>query len=303
MEIGQIEAFVQVAWEGSFTKAAESLALSQPSVSARIAGLEASLDCQLFSRSGRRLSLTPIGEALLPYAERALLTLQEGQKTVADYKSGRQGRVSIVVLDTLAVSFLPKPMQRFRSEYPEVDFAVHLCMPREILSLLYEGKADLGLIRGPLWDRGIQILARFQEPVRAITNASHPLVQRSNLSLADVLGYPIYRVPLDAATMAFVEHLAAQTRSRSGGSQVWIPAIMAIPLLLKGQGIAFLPESFVQEYLKSGDLVTLHVTDLPKLSHEPLLVKLTDHNLDEIHREFARMVQAQWRFLLEDKPK
>lgn len=300
MEIGQIEAFVQVAREGSFTKAAESLNLSQPSVSTRIAGLEASLDCKLFFRSSRRLSLTPIGEAFLPYAEKALLTFQEGQQTVADYKSGRRGQVSIVVLDTLAMSLLPKPMQRFRREYPEVDFTVHLSMPREILKMLYDGKTCLGLIRGPLWDRGIQVLAYFQEPVHVIANAGHPLAQQGEISLADVLDYPIYRVPLDPSTVAFVEHLVEQVRSSHTRSQVWLPVIMAIPMLLKGQGVAFLPESFVGEYLVSGELVILDVTDLPVLNHEPLLVKLADYELDSLHQALVRMIRAQWRTIRVD---
>jgi DNA-binding transcriptional LysR family regulator len=300
MEIGQIEAFVQVVRDGSFTAAATSLNLSQPSVSTRVAGLEAGLNCQLFTRGGRRLKLTPVGETFLPYAERALMALQEGKGAVVDYKTGRRGQVSVVALDTLAVSFLPEPMQRFRSEHPRVDFAVHLCMPREILNLLYEGTAELGLIRGPLWDRGVQALARFQETVRAITSANHPLARHLELSLADVLDYPIYRAPLDASTMAFVEQLATQTKSRVGGSQVWLPAIMAIPTLLKGQGIAFLPESFVQDHLKVGDLVVLNITDLPALTHEPLLVKIADRTLDELHLEFARMIRAQWRSLLVD---
>lgn len=300
MEIGQVEAFVQVVREGSFTKAAESLTLSQPSVSTRIAGLEDGLNCQLFFRGGRRLSLTPIGEAFLPYAERALLTLQDGQQTVADYKSGRRGHVSIVVLDTLAVTLLPKPMQRFRNEYPDVDFTVHLSMPREILNLLYDGITRLGLIRGPIWDRGIQVLAYFQEPVHAIAIASHPLAQQAEISLADILDYPIYRVPLDPSIVAFVEHLVEQVRSRHNRSQVWLPVIMAVPMLLKGQGVAFLPESFVSDYLASGELSILDVTDLPVLNHEPLLVKLADHKLDNLHQELVRMIRAQWRTIRVD---
>jgi DNA-binding transcriptional LysR family regulator len=300
MELGQIEAFIQVVRDGSFTKAAKALNLSQPSVSTRIAGLEASLDCKLFLRSGRRLSLTPIGDAFLPYAERAIIKLQEGQQSVADFKSGRRGHVSLVVLDTLAMSLLPKPMHRFRSEYPEVDFTVHLSMPREILSLLYDGKTLLGLIRGPLWDRGIKVLGRFEEPIQAITNANHPLAGGSEISLADVMDFPIYRVPIDVTTMAFVEHLVEQARSIRGGSQVWFPAIMAIPILLKGQGVAFLPESFVSDYLVSGELVSLDITDLPVLNHEPLLVKMAGHKLDSLHQELVRMIRAQWRTIRVD---
>lgn len=295
MEIGQIEAFVQTVHAGSFTKAAESLHLSQPSISSRIAGLEASLVCRLFIRSGRRLSLTPIGEAFLPYAERALIALQEGQEIVADHKSGRKGYVSIVGIDTLAMAFLPRPMQRFRREYPDVDFTVHQSMPREILDLLYEGKTHLGLIRAPLWDRGIQVLGRFQEPVCVIVNAHHPLSGEREISISKVLEYPIYRVPLDPGTVAFVEHLVEQVRSRRNTSQVWLPVMMLIPMLLMEQGVAFLPKSFVAEYLSSGELVVLDVVDLPILNHEALIVKRADRELDILHQELVRMIRTEWR--------
>jgi DNA-binding transcriptional LysR family regulator len=295
MEFGQIEAFVQVVRDGSFTKAAQTLNLTQPTISARIAVLEAELGCQLFVRGGRRLSLTSVGEAFQPYAERTLLAMQEGEQAVKDYQTGRRGYVSIVALDTLAMSLLPKPVQRFRAEYGDVDLTVHLNMPREILGMVYEGETQLGLIRGPLWDRGIQVVARFEEPVQVIANASHPLAQEKCISLFDVLHYPIYRLPLDAATVAFVDHLVTQARLQSNQSQVWLPVIMVIPMLLKGQGVAFLPGSFVEEYLLSGELVALDVADLAFLKHEPLLVKLNGYKLDSHHQELVRMIRAQWR--------
>jgi DNA-binding transcriptional LysR family regulator len=295
MEIGQIEAFVRVVREGSFTKAAQAMNLTQPTISSRISVLEAELGCQLFVRGGRRLSLTPVGEALWPHAERTLMELHDGEQAVMEYKTGRRGYVSIVALDTLAMSFLPKPVQRFRREYPEVDLTVHLNMPRGILEMIYENKTQLGLIRGPLWDRSIDIIARFQEPVQVITNAAHPLAQQDRISLQDVLNFPIYRVPLDAATVAFVEHLVEQARTQNNQSQVWLPVIMVIPMLMEGQGVAFLPESLVSEYVNNGELVALEIADLPFLKHEPLLVKLNDCRLNTHHQDLVRMIRAQWR--------
>ncbi len=133
-----------------------------------------------------------------------------------------------------------------------------------------------------------------------IANAGHPLAQLRGISLADVLDYPLYRVPLDAATVAFVEHLVEQARSQSNRAQVWLPVVMAIPMLLEGDGVAFLPESFVGDYLSSGELVALDVVDLPVLNHEPLLVKLAGRNLDSLHQELVRMIRAQWRMIRVD---
>src|SRR5688572_32193898 len=82
MELGQLEAFIAVAREGSFTRAAERLNLAQPSLSARIHHLEQSLGGALFDREERPVRLTSLGEIFLPYAERAVGVLDAGREAV-----------------------------------------------------------------------------------------------------------------------------------------------------------------------------------------------------------------------------
>ena len=99
-------------------------------------------------------------------------------------------------------------------------------------------------------------------------------------------------------TAAFIEHLTSQARAREVCPLVSIPAIMAIPMLLEGDGIAFLPGSFIWEELNRGVLVALQVSDLPSLTQEVYLVKLVDRQLDQNHQAFAKMLRSQWRDLL-----
>ena len=137
MEFGQIEAFERVARLGSFTRAADDLNLTQPSISARIAGLETELGGMLFERGRRRLRLTPLGEIFLPYAERTLATLADGMQAARNYAEGSLGQVSIASLDTSALYILPQPMKRFRDEYPAIDLTIKLRPPRLTIDMLY----------------------------------------------------------------------------------------------------------------------------------------------------------------------
>ncbi|HFE39179.1 MAG TPA: LysR family transcriptional regulator [Gammaproteobacteria bacterium] len=304
MEIGQLKAFAMVAYEGNFTRAADKMNLTQPSVSIRIAALEAELGGVLFERGGRQLSLTPLGQALLPYAKRILALVEDSLIVGQRYASGQLGRVTIAALDTLAMYMLPKPMERFRMNYPSIDFSIKLRLQRDIFDMLYDGTATLGLIGAPLWDRGITIHARFQEPVQAVATANHPLAvwqqERGDLSLSRIFEHTIYRITLNPHITALVESVAEQARSGSGGAIIAIPAIMAVDLLLQGQGVAFLPRSFVQPQVDTGQLNFLKITDIPRLYHETLLISRDVRELDVPNSVFVKMVRMQWQHILVD---
>ena len=121
MEISQIEAFLAVVREGSFTKAAERLNLRQPSLSARIQQLEQSLGGELFQRSKRPVQLTPIGEVFVDYAERALGILDAGYEAVRSAQLGMNGRVTLCCPFSLATYLMPEVVNRFSQAYPQAE--------------------------------------------------------------------------------------------------------------------------------------------------------------------------------------
>lgn len=302
MEFGQIEAFERVARLGSFTRAADDLNLTQPSISARIAGLETELGGPLFERGRRRLRLTALGEIFLPYAERTLATLADGLQAAQSHAEGRLGQVSIASLDTSAMYMLPAPMQRFRSEYPAIDLTIKLRGTRFTIDMLYDGEITLGLIAAPLWDKGIQIQAHFQERVRAVASPKHGLALRQReqgtVKLEHFYDHTIYRMALAPRITALVEGIVEHGRRGSGGAVVSIPTMMARHLLISGMGVAFLPEYFVQSSVDDGRLVFLEVEDMPTLYNELLLVSLRGRKLDPPNAAFVKMIRAQWHHIL-----
>ncbi|MBN2303071.1 MAG: LysR family transcriptional regulator [Anaerolineae bacterium] len=304
MELGHLEAFERAAREGSFTRAANALGLTQPSISARIAALEAELGGAVFERGGRRLHLTPLGRAFLPYAERSLAVLADGRDAVRRYAEGKQGYVSVGVLQPLAMYMLARPLERFRMEYPAVDVAIRERHPRIVIDMLYGGTATLGLLGAPVWDKGLAVLARFQEPVHLVAAVDHPLAvrarERESVALADLFAHTIYRVTLNPRVTALVQNLVEQGRRGSGGAVIQVPAVMALQPLILGQGVAFLPESYVQRHITAGTLAFLPVDDLPLLYNETTLVTLGGRDLDQPNAAFARIVRAECRSMLVD---
>lgn len=304
MEIRQLKAFATVAREGNFSRAASKMNLTQPSVSIRVAALEEELGGTLFERGGRLLHLTPLGREFLAYTERILAMIEDSLIVGRKYASGKLGRVVVATLDTLATYMLPKPMELFRVAYPAIDFSIKWRLQRDIFDMLYDGTATLGLVGSPLWDKKIAVHARFQEPVRAIISVNHPLVVRQQnikgLCLADVCKHTIYRITLNPRITALVESMAEQARFGSGGAVITIPAIMAVGLLLQGQGVAFLPESFVQPQVDAGQLTFLDIADIPRLYHETILISLAARELDVPNNAFVKMIRTQWQQILVD---
>ena len=303
MELGQLEAFERVAREGNFSRAAEELQLTQPAVSARIAALEKRLGGSLFQRGGRQLHLTKLGKLFLPYAERILTAMVDGMVAVNSFHEGKIGQVTIAALDALAMTMLTKPMQQFRQQLPAIDLTIRYRMPRDIIDMLYDGSASLGLTSAPLWDKGIKIQAHFQEPVQAVVARTHPLAvqQYQNqrpLTLANLYNHTIYRVTINSRVTAAIENIVENARHGNGGAVVFLPATMATGLLLQGSGMAFLPKSYVKDYVADGKLVYLDISNMPQLYHEPLLVSLAGRTLDQSNAAFLEVVQNHWRDIL-----
>src|SRR6266542_4586380 len=115
MELGQLEAFIQVASHRSFSKAAEVLFLTQPSVTARIQSLEKELGEELFERSGRSVRLTDAGNTFLVYAQRALKDVQEGRDALEALRKTEVGSLRIGSALTISAYVLPKILKTFRA--------------------------------------------------------------------------------------------------------------------------------------------------------------------------------------------
>src|SRR5438876_6142024 len=146
MEVNQLRAFLKVAELRSFTQAAEALFFSQPAVTQQVQSLEREVGEPLFERQGRRVTLTPAGQALYPFASRALALLAEGQAAVEEVRAGLAGRVTLAAGPTTTIFTLPPALAAFRQAYPRVQLLVQTGTSREVTEWLVSGRADVGIV-------------------------------------------------------------------------------------------------------------------------------------------------------------
>ena len=146
MEIHQLQYFVAVAEEASFTRAAARVHVAQPGVSAQVRRLEAELGQQLLDRSGRSVTLTEVGAAVLPFA-RAALDALDGARLAVDQLAGLvRGQVAVGMVSGCALPSLAELLADFHRRYPGVTIALAEDGSDRLLELLRDGTLDLALI-------------------------------------------------------------------------------------------------------------------------------------------------------------
>lgn len=142
MDFKQLEAFAAVVECMSFSEAAKSLFLTQPTVSAHVSALEAELGKHLFERTTKRISLTQDGEKLYGYASKILILRK---KALSDL-SGQNGAIIHIGASTLPVAyFLPKAVVKFREQHPEIGFDICKSDSLGVIEKLLDGTLDVGL--------------------------------------------------------------------------------------------------------------------------------------------------------------
>jgi DNA-binding transcriptional LysR family regulator len=293
MDQPQLVTFELIVREGSFSRAAQVLNVSQAAISGRIQALETELGGPLFVRGGRRVTLTEAGENFLPYARRALAVLAEGMEAAKGAHTGQYGRVTIGAVDSISDGLLVPVVARYRAAHPHVRLTVRTGHTPQILRELADGIVRLGLVTwGYLTGTvEVEVLARFREPLVAVVAPGHPLARRETMTVAEVVegGRPYHETVWGATDDARI----APTSGR-GWDEHELPHGMMRQLILRGVGSGFLPETLVADDLASGRLVALPVSDARGLARELALVRHAHGNLlPSAALDFVELVRAE----------
>lgn len=300
MELMQLEAFERSVREGSFTRAADAMGLTQPAVSTRIAQLEAELGGPLFERRGRTLKLTQLGERFLPYAQRMLAVMSDSLQMAADFRADKVGKVRISAPTPFILSFLVDVLDDFRQQHPTIDIWIRERDKITTLSLIRDNVMQLGLVNAPVLDTQMIKLLHLQDPIRCVVSVNHPLADMAGqtLALEDIYQFTIFRVSMFPQMTAFMNEIVEYAREGSGGAVIAIPMVLALRLVLQGQGVTFLPESYVRNAIEDGQLVYVNIAEMPPLYSRPILVAHRDRPLDVMHAAFVEIFKARWQHLI-----
>jgi DNA-binding transcriptional LysR family regulator len=177
----QLRTFCTVARLNSFTRAAEKLYLTQPAVSAQVAGLEEALKVRLFDRVGKRISLSDSGRVVLTAAEEILQRVASLQQELADLQGLRSGSLSIAASQVPGVYLLPELLARFRSAMPGLDLTVRVEPARRALEMVAQGEVDLGLVGEGTRpdDERLAVRPLLRDRLVLVVPAQHVLAQKA----------------------------------------------------------------------------------------------------------------------------
>lgn len=257
LNLHHLRIFRSVAELGSFSRAAESLRLSQPAVSKSVRELERQIDASLFDRTGGHPRLTDAGTLLLDRA-RELFAVERVAEEELRTLRGLEGGVLRIAASTTVVNYLlPEHLARFHAEHPRVTLRVASANTRDVARALLQRRAEIALVEGPVDDPRLIAVPWRDDELVVIASAGHRLAGRRRLQWSDLAAEPFIlrergsgtrRVAEDAlATLGVELRVALQLASTEAIKQ----AVAA------GLGLAIVSRAAIADQLALGRLVVL----------------------------------------------
>ncbi|MBE0596338.1 MAG: LysR family transcriptional regulator [Desulfuromonadales bacterium] len=264
MELRRLEVFCRVVELKSFSRAAEEVRLSQPTVSEQIRLLENASGEKLLDRLGREVLPTPAGEILYRYARQILQLREEAKQALAEFRGTLAGRLVLGASTIPGAYFLPPLIEKFHGRYPQSRVILRICGSAQIAREVLAGTLELGLVGALPQESGLEAQELFADRLRLALWPGHPWVGRRDLPLTELAGQPfILRENGSGTRQAMEEALLA------GGfdpGRLTVVAEMgsneAVREGIKGRlGISFLSSLALQEDLSRGTLATVPLLD------------------------------------------
>jgi len=248
-----------IAREGSFTRAAAVLGISQPSISARMRRLEERLGEPVFERLGRGVRLTATGETLRPAAERALALAQEADQLWTGLGSEERGFVRLAASTTVAGYVLPAALARFRRQHPDVDVEVQVGNTAHVAQLVVTGELSWGLVEGPVDTVNLVARTFLDDEMILVVPPRHAWARRRSIAPRDLEHADLIGREAGSGTGAIYEAaLAAQgarlrPRLRLADSRGIVAAVAA------GAGVAIVSSLVTRPFIDARRVVRVAI--------------------------------------------
>ncbi len=260
VDLGQIEAFVQVAQHRSFSKAAEALFLTQPSVTARIQSLERDLGESLFERNGRGVRLTEMGTSFLPYARRALKALQDGRDALDGMRNLEIGTLKLGAALTVSTYVLPRVLKKYCSAYPGVEVSVHTGRSEQVLQMVLNDDVHCALER-TVHHAEIVTVPLYEDDLVLVAAPQHRFARSGAATIDEVGRESLILFDKGSSYTALIQSVFRQN-GVVPRTLMELDTIEATKKMVEeGLGIAMLPKVSTQREIEIGTLVPVAVSD------------------------------------------
>jgi DNA-binding transcriptional LysR family regulator len=262
----QLQIFEAIAQHGSFTRAAEELFLTQPTVSQQMKQLTKAIGVPLYEQIGKRIYLTDAGKAVLDVGRDISQRFNDLEMTLADIKGLKQGNLKLAAITT-AKYFVPRILGTFRQRYPGINISLQIANRQQILDRLANNLDDLYFIGQPPEDLEINLRHFLDNPLVVIAPRNHPLAQEKLISLERLIEEPLIMRESGSGTRMAVEGFFAENRLKMkvemeiGSNEAIKQAIVG------GLGLSVLSRHSLALEGPQGPLVVLDVEGFPIQKH------------------------------------
>jgi DNA-binding transcriptional LysR family regulator len=289
MDFDHLITFVEIAKQGSFSRAGQKLFRSQPAVSAQIRQLEQEYGQKLFDRVGKSVQLTAAGDVLLEYAGKLLTLRNESLRAVADQASTPRGTLAVGANEATCLYVLPDIFARYNQHYPHVQISIYRNFSHKVIEKIEDGTVDVGIVTLPVKSPSLRVHSIFRDRIMLMTSLTNPLAKHKTVTTAEIAEQPqIY--PKTGFMRQVLDKQFRPYRSRLHISMELPSVGMIKRFVVAGLGVSLISESFVRDEIRAGKAKLIPVSDMD-VWRELGLVYRRDRTLPRSASAFVAMIR------------
>jgi DNA-binding transcriptional LysR family regulator len=261
MDFDQLETFLEVTRNLSFSRAAEKRFRTQPAISAQIRSIEEEVGCRLLDRSGGKVAITAAGKRFLKYVEEALEARRVALAAVAEIERVPSGEIVVAANEGTCLHLLPEVFADFKKQYPDVGITVKRSESREVLEAISDNSADFGVVAMPVKDKRLTTVVIHKDELVLITPPNHPLAGREEVSITEVAQYPLL-IPKLGRTRDAIDEVLHDRQIKPNISMELDSSELMKRFVAVDVGVALIASSNVVSDVKAGLLCACRVSDV-----------------------------------------
>ena len=296
IEFRHLESFCRVADLKSFSKAADDLFLTQPTVSGHILSLEQSLSLRLFDRASREIRLTKSGEVFLEYASKILSFRKDLLNALSEFSQGIRGELSLGSSTIPGEYLLPKLIGDFKKDHPSFIISLKIADTKEIIQYVLRDHVEFGIIGAKLNHPSLHYEKYEEDEIIVVAPPDHPLTQKKRVSVEELSKVPWIIREEGSGTQMSVE----KALRRKGKSLKQFHVVMemgstsSVKEGVKAKlGLAFLSKRAAEEEMGQGFLSRIDVEGIELISRQIYIVTHRGRTLSPIGMEFLRFLKRK----------
>lgn len=289
IELRQLEYFLAVSKELHFTKAAEKLNISQPSLSQQIRALEHEVGMPLFDRIGKKISLTEAGRILLLHSKTIFHEVEQARSAIQDLNGLQQGSLTIGSLLTVVNYLLPPAILNFNNLYPNIELSVLGLRTGDIREKLLQNELNIGITFLPVQDKEIISTPLYKSELIIVVPTGHQLAEHNHVSIAELQNYPLILLP-KKFLFNRINYIPLSKFNFKPKPILEISTMESlIQMVSKGMGITVLPKPYI-DFLQNKNIQAIKIEN-PTPTIEIGLIYRKDKYMCAATREFIKQLK------------